>query len=143
MTVNVCVVVAVLLFGSHSLPLVLLSIDVEVTVNFNVPDQSFGGISFKSFKSDCCRTQTPPPMYLPADISKPSGTPLITISEIFSEPSVSVTAVSIFSGIVSSSFTFASSTFKAGASATASTITWVTTLVVAVLVDGSNGLPVS
>ena len=107
------------------------SVDVAVTVRVKSTSLSAGGVTVRPESCAGVSVQMPPPWSLPADKLAPAGTPE-TVTARLSEPSVSVSAEDIVSGIAASSSPVASATVSVGASATGSTVTLIVSAMEAV-----------
>ena len=83
------------------------SVEVAVTVSVKSASLFDGGVIVRPDSCAGVSVQLPPPLSVPADSAAPAGTPVMVIDSV-SEPSVSVSAEEIVSGIAVSSLPEAS-----------------------------------
>ncbi|MFO0450458.1 MAG: hypothetical protein ACK52I_17660, partial [Pseudomonadota bacterium] len=111
------------------------SVAVAATVRTNSPLPPAGTATASPAICAAVRAQTPPPRLVPLFRVAPPGTPEICSARL-SEPSRSVRAEEMDSGIELPAFPLAAVTPRLGVSATASTVTRSVALVAAVLPPG-------
>ena len=80
-----------------------LSVEVALTDSMKSTSESAGGVTVSPARSAGVRVQVPSPLSVPVESAAPVGTPEMVMSVMVSEPSMSLSATPISSGIAESS----------------------------------------